>query len=462
MRDSDGQGQGRERRGWSAGRERSVEGRGREGDGEGGRDRMQRTTSRRRPKMSKWEKEEEGSGLWSYSKSKDRQPRTLSSSEPESSPSYSGTTGPGLTPLTTSSTFASSNPYDSTAAKRHDEDHVPLYPEFRSIEEEFDFSTPSSTSASPSTTTPTSNARTTATELPTTFSSPPLMPGLVDSIKDVLGARAKPTAIQALAIRHLVEPLSDSAASRTTEHESVESEAVGQVETKAQTQYRQFLLASETGSGKSIAYLLPLLQSLKQSELSPSSSPSSTHQLRGDNAQRPTPLNPRALILAPTHELSRQLATFGKGLIHNIKLRVMSASRANVPNDGRSSSRNAASAELNVRAGGGRNMSASRMAKAFDHESEEGEFEVSGSSTRGKGRDVDVLVGTPKRLLEMAMGHGWDKEAVRNAEGARGRKWVVGPREVGLEGVEWVVVDEADTLLGVFLLSRILVSKDLF
>lgn len=443
-----------------------MEGRAREGDGEGegGRDRMDRKTSRRRPKMSKWEKEEEGSGLWSYSKSKTRgsTDNDYHRERAASSIDEYGSGSPGLTPLTTSSTFASSSSL-SNPARQHDEDHVPLYPEFRSIEEEFDFSTPS-TSASPSTTTPTSNASTTATELPTTFSNPPLMPGLVDSIKDVLGARAKPTAIQALAIQHLVEPLSDSAASRTTEHESVESEAVGEVETKAQPQYRQFLLASETGSGKSIAYLLPLLQSLKQSELSPSSSPSSTHQLRGDNhgSQRPTPLNPRALILAPTHELSRQLATFGKGLIHNIKLRVMSASRANVPNDGRSSSRNAGGAELNVRAGGERNMSASRMAKAFDHESEGGEFEVSGNSTRGKGRDVDVLVGTPKRLLEMAMGHGWDKEAVRNAEGAKGRKWVVGPREVGLEGVEWVVVDEADTLLGMFLLSRILVSKDLF
>ena len=35
----------------------------------------------------------------------------------------------------------------------------------------------------------------------------------------------------------------------------------------------QFLLASETGSGKSIAYLLPLLQNLKETELMSSSQP---------------------------------------------------------------------------------------------------------------------------------------------------------------------------------------------
>lgn len=264
----------------------------------------------------------------------------------------------------------------------------------------------------------------------------------------MLGGRAKPTAIQALAIRHLVqsEPVREAEASSLEEVESKVSEAEVEKQSKP---YRQFLLASETGSGKSIAYLLPLLQSLKLSEMS------SQHQQHEHDHSKPTtaPLNPRAIILAPTHELSRQLATFGKGLIHNIKLRVMSASRANVPNDGRSSSTSTSRAgEINVRSGGGgRNMSASRMAKAFEDEGREGEFEVSGSSVRGQGRDVDVLVGTPARVLEMAMGHGWDREArrERNGEGQRdGRKWVVGPREMGLGNVEWVVVDEADTLLG--------------
>lgn len=124
-------------------------------------------------------------------------------------------------------------------------------------------------------------------------------------------------------------------------------------------------------------------------------------------------------------------------------------------------------------------MSASRMAKAFTHspspssspssyveeespsshlESEspfsymeeqkepESEFEISGNSSKnGVNRDVDVLVGTPARLLEMALGNGWDRVEEMREEG---RTWVVGEREMGLERVEWVVVDEADTLFG--------------
>jgi hypothetical protein len=75
------------------------------------------------------------------------------------------------------------------------------------------------------------------------------------------------------------------------------------------------MLASETGSGKSIAYLLPLLLDLKLSE-------------HDDHRRRAPPkraINPRALILAPTHELSRQLASFAKSLLHVSKLRVLYA-----------------------------------------------------------------------------------------------------------------------------------------
>ncbi len=35
-------------------------------------------------------------------------------------------------------------------------------------------------------------------------------------------------------------------------------------------------------------------------------------------------------MLAPTHELSRQLSSFAKSLVHTVKLRVMCASQANV------------------------------------------------------------------------------------------------------------------------------------
>jgi ATP-dependent RNA helicase MRH4 len=166
--------------------------------------------------------------------------------------------------------------------------------------------------------------------LPPAFSSPPLSSGLLQSVHELLGPNVRPTPIQSLSLKHLfVTPPPDS--------------------------FRRFLLASETGSGKSLAYLLPMLHDLKTAEhLSP----------------RRT--GPRALVLAPTHELSRQLASFGKALVHHSRLRVQSASRANV-----------------ARA----RVSAAKMAHAFGGDDAEGEFKVRPGN--GTSHTLDVLVGTP-------------------------------------------------------------------
>ncbi|KAI0289150.1 P-loop containing nucleoside triphosphate hydrolase protein [Multifurca ochricompacta] len=124
--------------------------------------------------------------------------------------------------------------------------------------------------------------------LPPTFASPPLSDGLLQSVRNLLGPAARPTPIQSLSLKHLfVNSTSDEP--------------------------RRFLLGSETGSGKSLAYLLPMLHDLKTNE----------------NLQSRR-MGPRALVLAPTHELARQLASFGKALVHHARLRVQSASRANV------------------------------------------------------------------------------------------------------------------------------------
>jgi hypothetical protein len=58
----------------------------------------------------------------------------------------------------------------------------------------------------------------------TRFSSPPLLPGLVESITDILCPNVRSTTIQALSLEHLFKEDSN--------------------------QWRQSLLASETGSGK--------------------------------------------------------------------------------------------------------------------------------------------------------------------------------------------------------------------
>ena len=151
------------------------------------------------------------------------------------------------------------------------------------------------------------------------------------------------------------------------------------------------------------------------------------HDLKATENLRTRRTGPRALVLAPTHELARQLAGFGKALVHHDRLRVQSASRANVASGTKA------------------RVSAAKMANTFAGEDAEGEFEVRPGS--GAGHAVDMLVGTPSKLLEMVRGNGWDKEFGEGEE-ARRRKWVVGRPEVSLSDVEWVVVDEADVLFG--------------
>lgn len=243
-------------------------------------------------------------------------------------------------------------------------------------------------------------------ELPDVFASPPLMDGLRSSIQTILGPDARPTPIQALSLKHLVK--ADPAS--VSEH------------------YHEYLLASETGSGKSIAYLLPMIQDLKQKELQ-------NTDRQGDPSARRA-LNPRALVLAPTHELSRQLSGFAKEMIHNVKLRVLCASRANT------SSR--------------KNVSASKMAESlFD-----GDAESSGEiymRSKGQAHDVDIVVGTPSKVLELMRGRGWDHDAEdRDSKDKYARRKVtVGEPQMSLTNIEWVIVDEADVLLGEYTFRRV-------
>ncbi|KAF9043330.1 P-loop containing nucleoside triphosphate hydrolase protein [Panaeolus papilionaceus] len=261
-------------------------------------------------------------------------------------------------------------------------------------------------------------------QLPTKFISPPLLPAFVDSLKESLGPDARPTPIQSLSIKWLLE-------NRASD-----------------TQYRQFLLAAETGSGKSIAYLLPVLQYLKEAELiGAMSAPPAQNPKKGP----PRAHNPRALILAPTHELSRQLSGFAKSLLHHAKLRVICASQANTKS---------------VR---GKDARASQMAADLDA------FDRGVQDAEGKKEQfpVDVMIGTPMKVLEMVRGRGWDRRSVNpGQEGEesdmemepveegepehrlrRGRDQLVGygswrsKPELGLANVEWVVIDEADVLL---------------
>ncbi|XP_006457418.1 hypothetical protein AGABI2DRAFT_123286 [Agaricus bisporus var. bisporus H97] len=269
---------------------------------------------------------------------------------------------------------------------------------------------PSPVSLSPSRQTEDSALPQTTPGLPTKFHSPPLLPGFIPSLDSMLGPNARPTPIQALSIKWLIEaPHSELSTS----------------------EWKQFLLASETGSGKSLAYMLPLLQRLKLDEESNSPQTRSTERA----------LNPRAIILAPTHELARQLSSFTKALSRHVKLRAMCASRANSPSTASS------------------DVTAKKLAEQLDALTAGGD--PFGEMNMGKDSfPVDILVGTPVKLMEMVRGRGWDRLHGRleaDEEGnlpklRRGRdkmpgvgRWKKEP-ELGLKNVEWVIVDEADVL----------------
>jgi ATP-dependent RNA helicase MRH4 len=265
------------------------------------------------------------------------------------------------------------------------------------------------------------------------FTAPPLLPGLLNSLKEMIGSDARPTPIQSLSLKWLLEP-SDSGV--------IQSPTVP-------GKWRQFLLASETGSGKSIAYLLPLLQNLKKAEWTFRDRSSSSQLPRSEGKQRA--YNPRGLILAPTHELSRQLSGFAKSLLHEVKLRVLCASQANQKSTSR------------------RDSTSSKMSSKFSDISAGplGEFQLTKST-----HPVDILVGTPMKVLEMVHGRGWDRKEVKEdteeevqidvaeeevTKPRRGRDKMVGfgkwrsKPELGLADIEWVVVDEADVLFGGFI-----------
>ncbi|KZP31951.1 hypothetical protein FIBSPDRAFT_882834 [Athelia psychrophila] len=100
----------------------------------------------------------------------------------------------------------------------------------------------------------------------------------------------------------------------------------------------------------------------------------------------------RALVLAPTHELSRQLASPTKALLHIFKLRVLCASRANAPS--------------NPRASGTTAKMATDMA-ALSIAGEAGsEFQVRQGTERA--RVVDVMASTPNKVPEITRGRGWN------------------------------------------------------
>jgi ATP-dependent RNA helicase MRH4, mitochondrial len=81
---------------------------------------------------------------------------------------------------------------------------------------------------------------------------------------------------------------------------------------------RGFLIAAETGSGKTLSYLIPLINRLKREEewsLKNPDHPNSIFKIH-------RPASPRALIIVPTSELSEQIHKILKALSKELKLTV--------------------------------------------------------------------------------------------------------------------------------------------
>jgi len=149
---------------------------------------------------------------------------------------------------------------------------------------------------------------------------------------------------------------------------------------------RDVLIASETGSGKTLGYLLPVVQLLKEQE---------------EKGGRATRLQrPRAVVVVPSREVGRQVLRSVKALSHHAKL--ASASLCNQP-------------------------TAARRAAAVTS------------------RPIDVLVSTPGRLLDLLQQGPQQRGRGRGGDRVGGRQGKAEPT-LFLSDVRFLVFDEADVL----------------
>ncbi|WVQ69608.1 uncharacterized protein L199_007828 [Kwoniella botswanensis] len=202
---------------------------------------------------------------------------------------------------------------------------------------------------------------------PRPFDTFNLTPGLLQSLTSQYGEHGTTTPIQSLSFANLLS-------SSPTFNEG-----------------QRVILGAETGSGKTMSYLVPLFQNLK-----------STDQNIRQSEEDVQHLYPRSIVLSPTHELTRQSTRFAKSLTHTTKLSVMGLS--------------------NTAAGGV-------------------------GARRGT---ADVLLGTVGSVRRM-LGIRKDQDQEENEREDIGSGLWKKEEKSGLvrsDKVEWVVIDEADVLLG--------------
>ncbi|ESZ93220.1 hypothetical protein SBOR_6376 [Sclerotinia borealis F-4128] len=105
---------------------------------------------------------------------------------------------------------------------------------------------------------------------------------------------------------------------------------------KSEEEYEQFLIAAETGSGKTLSYLIPTINAIKIAEAKDAEVEAYEKQLQEEklrqnnltlvspplsNMPHPTTGRPRAIILVPTSELVTQVGILVKAFSHTVKFK---------------------------------------------------------------------------------------------------------------------------------------------
>ncbi|KAI5300220.1 hypothetical protein KEM56_002630 [Ascosphaera pollenicola] len=175
----------------------------------------------------------------------------------------------------------------------------------------------------------------------TSFDAFPLLPIIKDAIKDNLFAdftEITPTPIQRLAIPALLDESPPK----------VPMKAVSDDPDFMPYNFKQFLLAAETGSGKSLAYILPIINAVKKEEViekqeeeirakQKAEEEEIRRQNRAFELDTPAPevnedvARPKAIILVPTAELVIQVGRVLKQLSHTVKYRTVLLSSSYTP-----------------------------------------------------------------------------------------------------------------------------------
>lgn len=175
----------------------------------------------------------------------------------------------------------------------------------------------------------------------TSFENFPLLPIIKDAIKNNLFAgftEITPTPIQRLAVPALLDETPPRVPRKTLPEDP----------DFMPYNFKQFLLAAETGSGKSLAYILPIINAVKKEEVIEKQEEEIKAKEKAEEEERrrqnrafeldtPAPevaqdvARPKAIVLVPTAELVIQVGRVLKLLSHTVKYRTVLLSSSYTP-----------------------------------------------------------------------------------------------------------------------------------